>query len=82
MEVSGHFRTRPLNPRGKSPQYPFYRGLGGPHSPSGRCGLEKKSLPLPGIEPRQTNPQLVAVPTELSRLYGTVYCLVIESVLK
>jgi hypothetical protein len=32
------FTPRPFNPRGKSPQYPLDRRLGGPQSRSGRCG--------------------------------------------
>jgi hypothetical protein len=46
---------KPLShyPRRKSPWYPLDRGLGGPQSRSGRCGLEKNLMPLPGIEPGQ-----------------------------
>jgi hypothetical protein len=36
--------------RGKSPQYPFYRRLGGSQSRSG--GWRREILPLPGIKPR------------------------------
>jgi hypothetical protein len=46
---------RPLYPRGKKPQYPLNRGLGGPHSRSGPCGVEKNLLPLPGIEPQPSS---------------------------
>jgi len=37
--------------RAKSPQYQFGRSLGGPQSLSEQGGEEKKSLPLPGVEP-------------------------------
>jgi hypothetical protein len=45
------------------------RRLGGPHSRSGRGGEEKNSQPPPGIEPQN----LVAIPTELSRLFRNPY---------
>jgi hypothetical protein len=32
-------------------RYPLYRGLGGPQSRSGSCGIEKNLLPLPVIKP-------------------------------
>jgi hypothetical protein len=35
----------------KSPWYPLDRRLGRPQSRSGRCGAEKNSQPLPGLEP-------------------------------
>jgi hypothetical protein len=35
------FKPLPLYRRGKSPQYPLDRRLGGPHSRSGRRGEEK-----------------------------------------
>jgi hypothetical protein len=41
---------RLLYPRGKSPQWPLERRLGGPQSRSGRGGEEKHSQPLPRIE--------------------------------
>jgi hypothetical protein len=52
----------------KSPRYPLDRRLGGPQSRSGRCGVDKNTLPLPGIEPWLSSPKPVAIPTELSRL--------------
>jgi hypothetical protein len=54
------FKHHPLYPRGKSRRYPLYRRLGGPHSRTGSCGVEKEHLPLPGIEPRTP----VAKPTD------------------
>jgi hypothetical protein len=66
MEVSGR-----LNPRGKSPQYPLYRRLGGPQSPFGRCGIKKNFFPVPGIEPWPPSLWPVAVPTDLSWLCKT-----------
>jgi hypothetical protein len=62
------FTPRPFYPRGNGPRYPLDRRLGGPKSRSGRCGVEKDLLPLPGIEPRSFSTQPVATPTELSRL--------------
>jgi len=41
---------RPLYPRGKSPQYPLERKLGGPQSRFGHGSEEKNSQPLPGLE--------------------------------
>jgi hypothetical protein len=51
LEVSGQF-----HPRGKSPWYPLDMRLDGPQTRSGRGGEEKKSLPLPGIEPPVVQP--------------------------
>jgi hypothetical protein len=62
---------RPIYPRGKSPQYPLDRRLGGPQSLSGRGGEEKNSQPPPGIEPPNPNAPArssVGIPTELPRL--------------
>jgi hypothetical protein len=43
-EVNGqHHAPAALYPRGKSPQYPLYRRLGGPQSRSGRRGYKKSS---------------------------------------
>jgi hypothetical protein len=39
-----------------------------PQSRSVHCEVERNHLPLPGIEPRLSSPNPVAVPTELSRL--------------
>jgi hypothetical protein len=52
------------------PQYALDRRLGGPQSWSGRCGAEKSLLPLPEVELLPSNPQLIAIQTELSRLLG------------
>jgi hypothetical protein len=46
------FTPRSLYSRGKSPRYPLDRRLGQPQSRSGRCGVDKNILTLPGIEPR------------------------------
>jgi hypothetical protein len=53
MEVCGLFRAPVALSRAKEPRYPPNRRLGGPQSPSGRNGEEKKvpSLSLPRIEP-------------------------------
>jgi hypothetical protein len=44
------FTTRPPYSEGKSPLYPLDRRLGGAQSQSGRCGEEKNSQPLPGLD--------------------------------
>jgi hypothetical protein len=65
-----NFTPRPLYPQGKSPQYPLDRRLGGPQNRSGRFG-EVKILTPTGTRtptPRSSSPQLVAIPTTLSRL--------------
>jgi hypothetical protein len=66
------FTPWPLYPQGKSSCYPLDRRLDGTQSHSGRGGEEKNSQSPPGIEPK--NPDrparsLVAIPTELSRLF-------------
>jgi hypothetical protein len=58
------FTPRQLYPRGKSAQYPVDRRLSGSQSWSGRCGEDKNSCP---------SSQLVAIPTELSRLLRDSY---------
>jgi hypothetical protein len=45
------FTPRQLFPREKSSRYALDRRLGGPQSPSGRCGEERNLLHLPEIEP-------------------------------
>jgi hypothetical protein len=57
-----------LYPRGRNPRHELDRRLGGPQSRSGRCEVERNHLPLPGIEPRPSSPNPIAVATELSRL--------------
>jgi hypothetical protein len=47
---------------------PLERRLGGLHSRSKRCAIEKNLIPLPGIKSLQSNPQTVAIPTDPSRL--------------
>jgi hypothetical protein len=62
--------TLPLYPRGKWPRYPMDRRLGGPQSRSARYG-EGKILDPTGARtpvPRSSNPELIAIPTALSRL--------------
>jgi len=41
---------------GKQHRYPFDRRQGGNQRPSGRSGIEIKSPPLPGIQPRSSSP--------------------------
>jgi hypothetical protein len=46
-----------------------------PQNRSGRCGVERKILPLPGIEPHPSIPQPVTIATNIARLVGTDHCL-------
>jgi hypothetical protein len=62
------FTFRPLKPQGKSPSCPLERRLGGCRRQSGRCGVDKNLLSLPGIRPGQYNPHPVAIPTEIPLL--------------
>jgi hypothetical protein len=62
LYVSGQLHA-PLYPR-----HQLDRMLGGPQSRSGSCEVQGNHLPLPGIEPRPSSANPVAVPTELSRL--------------
>jgi hypothetical protein len=50
------FTPRPFYPRWKKSWYLFDMRLGVPQSRSGRGGEEKKSQPLPGIEPHSSSP--------------------------
>jgi hypothetical protein len=59
------FTPRRLLPTGKEPWYPLCTRLSGPQSRSGRCA-EEKYFTSAGI--RTPSVQLVALPTELSRL--------------
>jgi hypothetical protein len=73
------FTTRSLYPQGKSPWCPLDRRLGGSQSRYGRGGEEKNSQPPPGIKTQnQDRParSLVAILTELSRLFSDVDVLV------
>jgi hypothetical protein len=70
MEVSGQLHALTALPLGKEPRYPLNRRLGGPQSRFGRLG-EDKILDPTGTRtptPPPSNPQAVAIPTELSRL--------------
>jgi hypothetical protein len=71
------FTPLPLYPQGKSPRYPLHDGLAGRQSQSGRCGVEKDCLSLPGIEPRPSIPLLVPIPTELPWLLTSTACIII-----
>jgi hypothetical protein len=61
------FTPRPFYPQGKSPFYPLDRRLGGPQTRP-RCGGEKNSQPLSGLEPPYIQPVAQRYTTELSRL--------------
>jgi hypothetical protein len=52
LDEASASRPGRFTPRGKRPQCPLDKRLGGLQSQSGRCGVEKNLLPLPGIEPR------------------------------
>jgi hypothetical protein len=70
------FTPRPLYPRGKIPQCPLDRRLGGPQSRSGRRGEEKMLDPI-GTRtptPRSSSQKPVAIPTALSRLFCFQVC--------
>jgi hypothetical protein len=68
MKVRGHLHAPAALTLGKEPPlYPLNRRLAGHRSRSGRCGEKKYLLPLPGIEPRPSSLQPVAIPTEVSR---------------
>jgi hypothetical protein len=54
MEVSGQLHAPAALPPGEEPLIP--RRLGGPQSRSGRCGEEKNSHPLQGLEPPIVQP--------------------------
>jgi hypothetical protein len=73
MEVSGQLHDPAALPHERAPCTHWIGGWVGPRpqSRSGRGGEEKNSQPLPGIEAyRSDRPanNLVAIPTELSRL--------------
>jgi hypothetical protein len=70
------FTPRPLYHQRKSPRYPLYTRLGGPQNRSGRCGIERYQMPIPGIEPRPSRSQPVAIPTEILRLIIKLYIIV------
>jgi hypothetical protein len=56
MEVSGQLHALAALFPEKSPQYPFYRRLGGPQGRSGRGEEEATLMPPPGIEPLLSSP--------------------------
>jgi hypothetical protein len=66
MEVSGQLQARLLYSRGKSPQYPLGRRVGGPPSRSGCCGVENKLCPCRESDPGGPARNLVTILTELS----------------
>jgi hypothetical protein len=55
-------------PHGIFSWYPPHRMLCGLQKRSEGCGVENNILPIPGIEPRPSNPYPVAIPTEISDL--------------
>jgi hypothetical protein len=71
------FTPRQLCSPGKSLRYPLDRRLGGPQNRYGHCGIKKKILFLPGIEPRSrlaTLTKLIKREKHFWRLgFATVY---------
>jgi hypothetical protein len=66
MDVSGQLHAPvALLPR-KVSRHPLDRRLGGPQGMSGCGGIEKKSLPLPGIEPPFSSPKPTARPATIN----------------
>jgi hypothetical protein len=76
--VSGQLHTPAALPLGKEPRYPLDRKFGGPQSRCERHGKVKIFEPI-GTRtstPRSSSQQLVAIPTELSRLvFLKCYCI-------
>jgi hypothetical protein len=66
MEVSGQVSTPGVEET--APGTLLYRRLDGPQNQSERCGVDKNSFPLPGIDPRPSSPKSVAIQTELFRI--------------
>jgi hypothetical protein len=60
------FKPQPLWPGGNSPWFPLDRMLGGPQSQSVCCGVEENVLPMLGIKPEPSSPQLITITIELS----------------
>jgi len=52
------FTPQLLYPQGSSSRYPLDTRLGGFQRRSGRGDKEKNFLPIPGIEPRSSNPYI------------------------
>jgi hypothetical protein len=70
MEVSGQLQApAAVLPDRKSPQCPLDRKVDGAHSRTKRRGVEKNLFLLPGIEPRSSSQQPIAIPTELPHLW-------------
>jgi hypothetical protein len=68
MEVSYQLHIPTALLPGKCLLLTWVRGLGGPQNQSGRCGIAKSLLPVPGNEPRPSSVLPIAILTELSRL--------------
>jgi hypothetical protein len=73
MEVSGQLHAPAALRSSKEAAYLLDRRLGGPQRRSGRCGVKKNLLPLPGVERRLFSPLPVIIPTELSRLLYLIF---------
>jgi hypothetical protein len=71
-----NFTPQLLYPQGKSPWYPLDRRLGGPQSRFGRCGEERNSQPLPGLEAPACRPALYhwAIPAPSSKFENMIVC--------
>jgi hypothetical protein len=69
MELNGKLHAPAALPPGKEPPLLLRYEVGWPKSRSGRCGVEKNLLPLPGMKPQPSSPKPVIIPAEISRLY-------------
>jgi hypothetical protein len=59
MEVTCQLHAPGVLPSGKEPRYPLDTRLGGPQRRSGRCGEEKNSKSVTGLEPPISNEKRV-----------------------
>jgi len=76
MEVSGRFHTKVVCHRGKTPQYPTSKRLGGPHTQYGHFGEEKSRLLLLRNEPRFIRCPACSLVTLLTALH--LHCVVLN----
>jgi hypothetical protein len=66
---------RLLYPQGKSPWHSLVRRMSGSQSRSGRCGEEKNSQPLLGLEPPIIQPVALRCSTDISWLSASLQLL-------
>jgi hypothetical protein len=65
------FTSRSLYPQGKSSWYPWDRRPAGPQSRPGRCGEERNSQPLPGLDSPIIQPVAQCSATKPSRFLSS-----------